>query len=536
MNDSSTLVKTSLTTILTAMAVCTLALFIFTHNKADVDLWGNVGFVEHFATSPEFIRTNTFSFTEPDHIWVNHEWLAEYILHQTHRVFGNPGLLLLKALLGFTLIAIIYQSMRKRCPSASTRVIYLMLIISTLGYGFSTRPHLFTYILIAALLSALLRILDTTHIKLATRRVTHSLEISNSPRYTLYALCFVAAPLGCIWANLHGAFFIGQILLLLAFTYSLTRHITGFDKQWRTTLILGISSIAYFGGTLLNPYGISLWSFVFDSAAILRPILSEWAPFNPLVNFSDHVDFVVLVAITIIGMVISFRNCSGFGTLILILTLVAAFSMRRNIPLFAIVAGLVATESMGISFGSKIDNILKEFNKPLIIFLLLCATATSSLFMVKNNRGGPFQILVPREQFPIDAVAFLERNNIQANAIVFFDWAELCIWKLYPNCRVFLDGRFKSAYSEPAITAYLDFIYAKDNPLTALNNYPTDLVFTHINNPCTAIMRNQDGWEVIYKDNMAIIFAKRSAHEEFFKNLARKSAYVPDGSEDNLFP
>jgi len=216
--------------------------------------------------------------------------------------------------------------------------------------------------------------------------------------------------------------------------------------------------------------------------------------------------------------------------------LIAAVSMRRNIPLFAIAAGLVATGAIGNSFGKEIDNILAGFNRRIIIMLLTFATIFSAIFMIKNNYDEPLEIRVPRDQFPIEAVAFLEHNKVRANAIVFFDWAELCIWKLQPNCRVFLDGRFKSAYSEQAITTYLNFIYATGDNLAALNDYPTDLVFVHINNPCTAIMHKLDGWQAIYQDSMAVIFVKRSEHKDFIRKLILKQAYIPPNNLNNLFP
>jgi hypothetical protein len=493
-------------------AVFMFALFLFTHNEADVDLWGNAGFVKHLPNSPLFHRANTFSFTEPDHVWINHEWLAEYILHHTHRIFGNPGLLMLKAFLGFTLLGIIYSSMRRNSSSAASRVIYLLLIISTIGYGFSTRPQLFTYLLSAALLSALLRPAPSA------------------------AVAFAAAPLGCLWANLHGAFFIGQIILLTAFVCAVITKLAGRSDSWRTTIITGVAVPAFFAGTLLNPYGIRLWNFVFESAAILRPILSEWAPFNPLTQFSDHVDFSVLALITLLAVLLSIRSCSAFGLTILILSLASAFAMRRNIPFFAIAAGLTAMGSLDKSFGSEIDNILSKMNRHAVIAMLIAAASISALFFIKANREAPLAIIIPRDRFPIEAVAFLKQNRVEANAIVFFDWAEQCIWQLNPQCRVFLDGRFKSAYSEDAITAYLDFIYTKGKYMAALNDYPTDLVFVHINNPCTAVMRKLEGWETVYQDSISVIFVKSSAHRTLLRNIAMKSAYLPREPLSNIFP
>jgi len=499
-------------TLATAAAIGVFGLFLFTHNKADVDLWGNVGFVQHLPNSPGFHRTNTFSFTEPAYPWVNHEWLAEYLLHQTHRLAGNPGLLLLKAVLGFVLVGILYGAMRRNSRSTTVRVLFLAIIMSTLGYGFSTRPHLFTYILIAALLSALLR----------------------APPHLL--LLLVAAPLGCLWANLHGAFFIGEILLLLATACAMVGRATGRDASWRTPALLGAASFAYFLGTLLTPYGLGLWRFVSESAVILRPVLSEWAPFNPLTQFSIHVDFVALACITVVAMLRAYRRCTLFELVMLAVALVAAVAMRRNIPLFAIVAGLVGMRHVDKALGSQIEALVDKLPKRAIVILLLAMTAVSASFFVRANREAPLEIRVPRDQFPIEAVAFLDRNAIAANALVFFDWAEYCIWKLHPRCHVFLDGRFRSAYSEKAIRTYLNFIYAGNDPLAALTDYPTDLVFVHVNNPCTPLMRGLGGWALAYEDDMAAIFVKRAVHEALLGRLSTQSADLPTAPLDDRFP
>jgi len=512
MHEKRRLSRHTTITLAAVAAICAFGLFLFTHNEADVDLWGNVGFVRSLPGTPGFHQTNTFSFTEPDAPWVNHEWLAEYILNRAHDRFGNPGLLLLKALLGFTLLGILYRSMRKSCHSGSVRVLYLALIMSTMGYGFSTRPHLFTYILIAGLVSVLLR-----------------------PRPSLLLLA-AAAPLGCLWANLHGAFFIGQILLLLAAGCAATKRLAGRQDSWLPTLALALASAAFFVGTLLTPYGIRLWDFVFDSAAIVRPVLSEWAPIDPKSQFGIHVDFMALACITLFAVLASIRRCPKFGLLVLALSLIAAIVMRRNIPIFAIVAALVATRHVDETVGWQIEDIVDQLPKGLVVTLLSLGTGICLLFFIRANRTDLLAIRIPRDQFPVEAMAFLERNSIEANALVFFDWAEYCIWHLHPNCRVFLDGRFRSAYSAETIRAYMNFIYGGADPLAALADYPTDLVFVHVNNPCTPIMRKLDGWELAYQDQMAAIFVKRSVHDALLRNLAMGSGYVPKGQEPNVFP
>ncbi len=511
MHDKRRVSKHTAITLAATAAIGVLGLFLFTHNKADVDLWGNVGFVKHWPNSPQFHLTNTFSFTEPDHPWVNHEWLAEYIFNRTHLRFGNPGLLILKALLGFTLISILNRSMRENARSGTVRFLLLAIVMSTIGYGFSTRPHLFTYILFAALLKALLQ-----------------------PKPHLILL-LVAAPLGCLWANLHGAFFIGQVLLLLATAWALVRHLTKREPSRRNLLILTVASAAFFLGTFWTPYGIRLWSFVSNSAALSRPILSEWAPFNPLTQFSIHIDFILLSCIAVFTMLVSLKRCSGFALLVLVLSLIAALAMRRNIPIFAIVAALVATRYIDETLGWRIDGIIEKLSKQFILALLIIATTVSGIYFGRANRARPLDIVVPRDQLPIEAMAFLERNVVHANALVFFDWAEYFIWKMHPNSRVFLDGRFRSAYSEKAIQTYLNFIYAGSNPWAALNDYPTDLVFVHVGNPCTANMRYLEGWAIAYQDAMAVIFVKRDVHGELLRDLSTRSP-LPTEPLSESFP
>jgi hypothetical protein len=45
------------------------------------------------------------------------------------------------------------------------------------------------------------------------------------------------------------------------------------------------------------------------------------------------------------------------------------------------------------------------------------------------------------EQFPQKAVAFLRASDQPRNIFVYYDWGGYAIWKLYPEYRVFADGR-----------------------------------------------------------------------------------------------
>jgi hypothetical protein len=174
---------------LTVSAVIAFCVQIFSANQADVDLWGNVFFVQAPAWAEGFHRINTFSFTDPGHDWINHEWLAQYGFHSVYRLFGNAGLIGLKVLLGLLIIGLMNRAIRKECRSGVVRFLWLMLIISVMGFGFNTRPHLFTFLMTAIFLTLLGR-----------------------SKFSPWLVLWIPL-LGLIWVNLHGAFFIGLIIL-----------------------------------------------------------------------------------------------------------------------------------------------------------------------------------------------------------------------------------------------------------------------------------------------------------------------------------
>ncbi len=66
-----------------------------------------------------------------------------------------------------------------------------------------------------------------------------------------------------------------------------------------------------------------------------------------------------------------------------------------------------------------------------------------------------FNIIVNPNIFPVYAVKFLKDNNVKGNILVPFDWGEYAIWKLYPDNRVSIDGRFDTVYPIDVIKDYL---------------------------------------------------------------------------------
>jgi len=499
---------------LAATAVVMFCVQVFSDNKADVDLWGNVGFVRSPPWSGSYHDANTFSFTEPDTSWVNHEWLAEYALNRVYTFLGNPGLLLLKIALGLLVVALVHSSMSRSGLSGPGRFLVLLLIVSTMGYGFSTRPHHFTYLLTAVFLWVL----------------------RHSRRRAL--VLFGLPALGALWANLHGAFLAGALLLVVRTAGEACRALSRQRPDARTNdlPLLAAATALFLGATLLNPYGVRLWRFVFASAALVRPYLSEWAAFHPLHDFWTHVDFVVLVALGGAALAFSRTPKDPVWMAVLAVSLVAALVLRRNIPLFAVVVGFVLPPHLAACANRPLERLQRRVSRPLLAAILAAFVAVSARYAYAFHKEQPFQIEVPRERFPVDLVAGMQAHALSGHALVFFDWAEYCIWKLYPRCRVFLDGRFLSAYHERTIRDYFRFLYADEDWDAALTDYPTDIVLIHTGNPVYARMVGREGWVQVARTDLAALFLKESAHGPFLARLRAGNTGLVQPATETVFP
>ena len=157
----------------------------------------------------------------------------------------------------------------------------------------------------------------------------------------------------------------------------------------------------------------------------------------------------------------------------------------------------------------------------------------------RKEKKNPLEIEVEQDKFPSGMVSLLEVNEVSGNALVFFDWAEYCIWKLYPNCLVFLDGRFRSAYSLSVINEYFDFIYSQDGPSTVLDKYAVNIAIVHKQTAAfEKMLKAGPDWQliVIGEYPYAALFLRKSVHGKFLAAIESGSFIRPVGNEEVYFP
>ncbi|MFN7141625.1 MAG: hypothetical protein ACK4UN_20065, partial [Limisphaerales bacterium] len=135
---------------LLVLAFCTfvfsLAVFQFSENTADPDLWGHTLFGQHLIKTGVIEKAEPYSWTAPGYPWINHEVLSEVALGVVHRGWGGSGLLFLKLGIGLLTLWIATQTGAKglNWPNRAFAWMFAALAVVEISFGFAARPQIFT--------------------------------------------------------------------------------------------------------------------------------------------------------------------------------------------------------------------------------------------------------------------------------------------------------------------------------------------------------------------------------------------------------
>ncbi len=478
--------------------------YFFSYPEVDPDLWGHLFFGREIVQNDKLPLQNLYSFTAPDHPWINHEWLAEVIFYEIFSLFGSPGLILLKVTIGAMIVWILDLIIKKRAASPFARVLTLVWIMAILSPGFNIRPQLFTYLFFAIFVFLFYR-------------------YDEGKKRILYW----APPLMALWVNLHGGFVaglgaLGLFSLWTAMTRGRSRGVGTTTAHAFLPLALSVLSLG------LNPYGVNLLKFLWKDLLLDRPI-TEWGPV-PFLDFS----FLEFKLAFLFFLLIFMRRNSFHRWDFILAVLAALFSVRyqRHMPLFAIAVAPFLAQGI-----QRASHCIERGARDRIFAAGLFVVALYLLFSIgRVHLQHRFQLVVSSTEYPTQAADFLKRNGIKGNLAVPFDWGEYLIWKLYPDVRVSIDGRYTTAYPMELIQEHWDWMEGKEGWRKLLERYPTEIAVTSRYHPVSALLRNDPEWVYIYSDPVAFVFVRKTASQEHLLAKFRDKGLVPPRPTSIYFP
>jgi hypothetical protein len=454
----------------------------------DGDLGRHITIGNYILETHAIPRTDIFSHTMTGQALTPHEWLAQVLLALAYRILGLPGVVLLTALIiASTFTIVFYESQtRSKAPIISLGITILAAAASSLHW--LARPHIFTFIFLAIWSLLLERVQREKYVPL-----------------------WAFGLLMLVWANTHGAFIAGFVtwgayLVGESFEAWKTRQWKGSRlKSWG---MIGLTSLV---ATLLNPAGIHLWgtSIGFVSNHYLVSHTQEYLP--PDFHNPGTWPFLLLIAFSIWMLGSKKQPLPVTHNLLLTGWMILGLYSARNVPLFAIIAAPILSETAANNLASlrweTIEENLQKTDQSMrgkawiTIGILGAVLLMSTPAMRAYNR---FDASV----FPVEALNWLEKHPQEGRVFNYFPWGGYLLYRQWPEVLVFIDGQ-TDFYGESLTREYEQVINVTQDWKAIMDKYQIEWAII----PSTSSLANaltENNWEILYQDETATIFREKN--------------------------
>ena len=230
-----------------AVALPVLAALIA--NLSSVDLAYHLRAGDEILANGALPGTDTWTYTAAGAEWIDQQWGAQVVLSGVYRLAGWTGLVILRALLVGVIFGCVFETAHRRGLGTRRAAGLTFAAFVVAAVALALRPQLFGMALFAVIV---LLVVD--------RRARPD-------------RLWIIPVLVAIWANLHGSFFLGPLVLGLAWLEDLHDRAPG----GRQVLLIAIVSAA---AACLTPFGPMVWAYAvgLSTNPEVTSRISEWQP------------------------------------------------------------------------------------------------------------------------------------------------------------------------------------------------------------------------------------------------------------------
>jgi hypothetical protein len=409
---------------------------------------------------------------------LTHSWLGQTIIYLAYAAGGFGGMVLLRAFLmtAFCALAGLWTYRRSQGFYRALAAAFVTAFIAS--YFSSDRPYQITYVLIVA-----------TILILEYRR-----------------WMWLLPPLFLFWANCHGGFFMGFVVLGTYCAESLWQRLRGRPEpgERRLWLVTAICVPAAF----LNPNGfLTLYILLAYNQSSLTSSIYEWQ--KPPLWPPSFLNLLLLAAFAV--LVWQRRRTRMVDWLLLLLFGAAYLSAVRNSNLLGLVAPALIASYLPWKRATPraTPRLLPRWTDWAAALLLIAAIA------VPFARGRAFQLRYAEWKYPAGAADFLLAHHITAPMFHTFDKGGYLVWRCWPEERSFIDGR---GLNETAFADYQRMVKYLPGTRELLDRYGIQVVVMNAFEansgsvyvlPLALADPAEKEWKMVLADAGATVFMRR---------------------------
>jgi hypothetical protein len=465
----------------------------------DPDFFWHLKTGQHIVDSGQIPHTDIFSTVFFGREWITHEWLSEVLMYSVYRALGLGGLILVFSLIITAGFWIVYQRCARRVGHPFVSGFALMLGALTAAPTWGVRPQMFTF-LFASIYVAVLGAYEDEKIR---------------PLWWL-------VPLMALWVNMHAGFAIGLALIALTIIGLVSEGILARAESlaliWRRVRPLVLLGFLCGGAVVLNPHGARMYLYPFETlrSHAMMKYIEEWL--SP--NFQEPMfqPLLLMIFVTFSALALSSKRLRLLDLVLLLATTAGALRSARNIPFFVLVAmPLLAEHSWNWITAQRWGTWLtkpekREIGSQAILKVLLnlglLVTVPLGVAALRLQQSVTKQPMAEAKVFPVAAVNFMRAQKPPQPIFNDYGWGGYLIWNLYPDYRVYIDGR-ADVYGDAFIEEFLSAQGGQAGWRGPLDKYGIRTVLIKPDLALASLLRQDAGWQNVFEDQQAVIFVKK---------------------------
>ncbi len=481
-----------------AVAILFVGLFAMAARvPTDTDTWWHLQAGRVMLETGRILQTDVFSHTRAGSAWVNHSWLSQIWLAWLFGHFRYAGLgLWLAATVALT-FGFVYRQME---GSVFLRAFVCILAAATSALVWIARPQLFSLLLTAV--------------------VAHILYLL---KWRQVNRLWLLPPLFVLWVNLHAGYALGFMVLSAFIGGEIANHVLnrllgpGPDPVvgWRQLgLLVGISLLSALL-LVINPNTTRMWTYYLDTVNIgaLQDYIQEWRSPDFHVLAAQPMIWLLLGTLAALGL--SGRRVDGSDLALVGLFAYATLMAGRNVGPFALVAAPVLSRHAAavVARWRGARPPLRPRPRPnlgMVNLALLALVLLAAVIKIRVPLQASLNEQLQRQTLPVDAVAWIRQHRPAGEMFNPYNWGGYLIWALWPEYRVFVDGR-TDLYGDSLLRQYLDAQGGRPGTDDVLATYGVDWVLTYPDDGLSLHLRCTPGWREVYRDPIAVIWQRSGA-------------------------
>jgi hypothetical protein len=387
------------------------------------DFWWHVKVGEVVLAEGRVPRTDLFSYTVPGRPFIYQSWLAG-VLFALGFHLGGPVLIILGntvLLLAAYALLLWHCRVEGRDTRLAVGATFVALLVS--AGNWAVRPQTFSALLFVALYVVVDR-------------------YRQGKRSPLWAI-----PLGmALWANLHGAFIMGFVVLAITVGGEIMKHwLPGRPfpvLPWSRVGWLILVSALSTGAILVNPVGLGILRYVLGiwSNPAIRNFISEWQPLGTEAGTS------LIFLGTLVGCLLIFvllRRLPDLTDLLLLLaTAWLALGGVRNLLWYGLVLAPLVARAL-----ARHEEHPEPASQPVLslaLAVMVTLIAVLALPWVKGSLPLPASVQgVFARGTPVETTEAVLAQGLTGPIFHQMESGSYLLWRLYPEEKVFIDPRIE---------------------------------------------------------------------------------------------